>query len=138
MAHFIEVSGKRKEKGDTKKVVTTQLSKKKGTGKTKRKRLEEIDDVPKKSPKRIIIAPDSSEVTPKRKKPTPEKVSSSERKRAKPQKSLYPHSKANAYNFPTGHAVAHLPSEPAVEFGDGWTTRTLMRPNPDGRKPSDT
>ena len=58
--------------------------------------------------------------------------------RARPMKSLYPHSKQNEYSFPTGHAVAHLPAEAAPEFGDGWTTRTLKRPNAKGTKLSDT
>ena len=58
--------------------------------------------------------------------------------RKKPTKSLYPKSNQNEYGFPTGHAVAHLPSEPAAEFGVGWTTRTLPRANSMGSKSSDT
>jgi hypothetical protein len=74
----------------------------------------------------------------KRKRASPSPKSSSGRK--KPMKSLYPQSRHNEYSFPTGHAVAHLPSDPAPEFGDGWTTRTLMRPRatPGKTKASDT
>ena len=77
----------------------------------------------------------SSSKKPKRKSPSPQKTPSG---RAKPMKSLYPHSKQNEYSFPTGHAVAHLPAEAVPEFGDGWTTRTLKRPNAKGTKVSDT
>lgn len=94
----------------------------------------------------------ASPKTPKHSSPTKQEASSSSKKinrnspspskthtgRAKPTKSLYPHSKQNEFSFPTGHAVAHLPAEPAPEFGDGWTTRTLVRANSKGSKSSDT
>lgn len=72
-------------------------------------------------------SPRSPEKKRKRASPSPELTASG---RKKPSKSLYPHSKQNEFHFPTGQALAHLPSDPAPEFGPGWTTRTLMRPRP--------
>lgn len=50
-----------------------------------------------------------------------------------------PRSCQNEYGFPTGQNLIHPPTDPAPEFGDGWTTRTLPRISTSkGSKNSDT
>lgn len=117
-----------------------QRSPKRGPYKIKNKPSSPENDMPR-NPRQMTSADESKSPSPKKspkQTPSPTKkrkrastspeLTSSGRK--KPSKSLYPHSKQNEFSFPTGHAIAHLPADPAPEFGDGWTTRTLMRPRP--------
>eukprot|EP00804_Cyclotella_cryptica_P015539 CCRYP_003556-RA/>CCRYP_003556-RA protein AED:0.36 eAED:0.36 QI:308/1/1/1/0.42/0.25/8/2235/455 len=134
MAHFNLISGITKTnrgRGRPRK----EVREKRGVGRPRKKELVvatgEINSYPEQNVSTTRLPPSSAEP----RYPAPPKQCDS---RAKPMKSLYPQSKQNAFNHPTGHAVAHLPSDPAPEFGEGWITRTLMRPNSQGTKTSDT
>jgi hypothetical protein len=141
MVHFNLISGITKSnrgRGRPRK----DVREKRGVGRPRKQELEvptvETDSYSEQNTSSTRLSPSDAE--PRYSDPPEQYDSSSEFPpgRAKPMKSLYPHSKQNAFNHPTGHAVAHLPSDPAPEFGEGWTTRTLMRPNPQGSKTSDT
>ncbi|KAL7484221.1 hypothetical protein ACHAW6_009871 [Cyclotella cf. meneghiniana] len=138
MAHFNLVSGitkSNKGRGRPRK----DVREKRGVGRPRKQELEsptiETDSYSEQNASSSGLPPSG---TKPRYPIPPKEYDSFPQGRAKPMKSLYPHSKQNPFNHPTGHAVAHLPSDPAPEFGEGWTTRTLMRPSPQGSKTSDT
>lgn len=147
MSHYNEANGIKPSRRPYKKKIKAPLPVPEEGDSTvgRPKNLRQLDPVRSPSPEKESPKkehPESPKLTTpapskKRKRASPSPKSSG---RKKPMKSLYPQSRQNEYSFPTGHAVAHLPSDPAPEFGDGWTTRTLLRPRatPGKTKASDT